>query len=74
MEALTFGYHLDDLPEMHLNHFPVAVFLMVKLMCFTAEGKVVKVGKESIHAIVLGFSSASIMSEDIREELKFNIV
>lgn len=47
---------------------------MVKLMCFTAEGKVVKVGKESIHAIVLGFSSASIMSEDIREELKFNIV
>lgn len=37
------------------------------------EGKVVKVGKESIHVLVLGFSSASIMSGDIREELKFNI-
>lgn len=35
------------------------------------EGKVVKLGKESIHVIVLGFSSASIMLEDIRSEFKY---
>ncbi|KAK8968984.1 hypothetical protein KSP40_PGU016781 [Platanthera guangdongensis] len=37
------------------------------------EGKVVKIGRESIHAIVLGFSSAAIMRGDIREEFKFQI-
>ncbi|KAK8941041.1 hypothetical protein KSP39_PZI009921 [Platanthera zijinensis] len=37
------------------------------------EGKVVKIGRESIHAIVLGFSSAAIMLGDIREEFKFQI-
>ncbi|XP_039137615.1 probable DNA-directed RNA polymerase I subunit RPA43 isoform X3 [Dioscorea cayenensis subsp. rotundata] len=37
------------------------------------EGKVVKLGKECIHVIILGFSSATIMSEDIREEFKFRI-
>lgn len=37
------------------------------------EGKVVKLGKECIHVIILGFSSAMIMSEDIREEFKFRI-
>ncbi|XP_010918524.1 uncharacterized protein [Elaeis guineensis] len=37
------------------------------------EGKVVKLGKESIHVIVLGFSSAAIVLEDIREEFKYKI-
>ncbi|KAJ6794700.1 Uncharacterized protein M6B38_230240 [Iris pallida] len=37
------------------------------------EGKVVKLGKESINVVVLGFSSVAIMLEDIREELKYSI-
>ncbi|PKA52652.1 hypothetical protein AXF42_Ash001633 [Apostasia shenzhenica] len=37
------------------------------------EGKVVKLGRESIHAIVLGFASAAIMLEDIREEFNYRI-
>ncbi|CAD6267662.1 unnamed protein product [Miscanthus lutarioriparius] len=35
------------------------------------EGKVEMLGKESIHAIVLGVFSVAIMSEDIREKFKF---
>ncbi|KAK3231770.1 hypothetical protein Dsin_003651 [Dipteronia sinensis] len=35
------------------------------------EGKVVKLTQESIHVIVLGFSSATIIDEDIREEFKY---
>ncbi|KAL5700087.1 hypothetical protein ACHQM5_025605 [Ranunculus cassubicifolius] len=35
------------------------------------EGKVVKVTKESIHVIVLGFSSACITEEDVREEFRY---
>uniref|UniRef100_A0A0D9WMC6 DNA-directed RNA polymerase subunit n=1 Tax=Leersia perrieri TaxID=77586 RepID=A0A0D9WMC6_9ORYZ len=35
------------------------------------EGKVEMLGKESIHAIVLGVFSAAIMSDDIREKFKF---
>ncbi|XP_078179086.1 DNA-directed RNA polymerase [Carex rostrata] len=34
------------------------------------EGKVVKVGRDSIHAVVLGFASAAILIEDIRDEFK----
>lgn len=37
------------------------------------EGKVVKLGKESIHVVVLGFCSAAIVSEDIRDEFKYKI-
>ncbi|XP_068646477.1 uncharacterized protein [Aristolochia californica] len=37
------------------------------------EGKVVKLGRESIHVIVLGFSSAVITSEDVREEFRYKI-
>ncbi|KAF8410474.1 hypothetical protein HHK36_003003 [Tetracentron sinense] len=36
--------------------------------------KVVKLTKESIHVIVLGFSSATITEEDIREEFTYNIL
>ncbi|OAY50610.1 probable DNA-directed RNA polymerase I subunit RPA43 isoform X2 [Manihot esculenta] len=35
------------------------------------EGKVVKLMRESIHVIVLGFSSAVIVDEDIRDEFKY---
>ncbi|XP_066359231.1 uncharacterized protein [Miscanthus floridulus] len=35
------------------------------------EGKVEMLGKESIHAIVLGVFSVAFMSEDIREKFKF---
>ncbi|KAF8411997.1 hypothetical protein HHK36_004556 [Tetracentron sinense] len=37
------------------------------------EGKVVKLTKESIHVIVLGFSSATITEEDIREEFTYKL-
>lgn len=37
----------------------------------TSEGKVEMLGKESIHAIVLGVFSTAIMSDDIREKFKF---
>lgn len=38
------------------------------------EGKVVKLTQESIHVIVLGFSSAIIVDEDIRDEFEHKIV
>ncbi|KAK4345256.1 hypothetical protein RND71_035432 [Anisodus tanguticus] len=37
------------------------------------EGEVVKVGQQSIHIIVLSFSSAVIAEEDIREDFKYKI-
>ncbi|XXG66111.1 hypothetical protein AAC387_Pa05g3655 [Persea americana] len=55
----------------------LGVKLKAKLLLFSPkpdmllEGKVVKLGKESIHVIVLGFSSAAITFEDIREEFKY---
>lgn len=39
-----------------------------------SEGKVVKLTQESIHVIVLGFSSAIIIDEDIRDEFYYKIV
>ncbi|KAG9143795.1 hypothetical protein Leryth_011462 [Lithospermum erythrorhizon] len=36
-----------------------------------SEGVVVKVSQQSIHLIVLGFSSAVIMEEDMRDEFKY---
>ncbi|CAL1366040.1 unnamed protein product [Linum trigynum] len=56
----------------------IAVRLEAKLLVFSPkpgmllEGKVVKVTEEStIHVIVLGFSSAVITDEDIRNEFKY---
>lgn len=49
------------------------IALMFKCL-LTTEGKVEMLGKESIHAIVLGVFSAAIMSEDIREKFKFKKV
>ncbi|MFS7977420.1 hypothetical protein Hanom_Chr10g00903761 [Helianthus anomalus] len=37
------------------------------------EGKVVKLGAQSIHVVVLGFSSATIIDEDIREEFDYKV-
>lgn len=37
------------------------------------EGKVAKLGEHSIHIIVLGFSSATIIEEDIREEFNYKV-
>ncbi|KAK9270915.1 hypothetical protein L1049_026502 [Liquidambar formosana] len=54
-----------------------AVKLKAKLLLFSPkpdmllEGKVVKLSQESIHVIVLGFSSAIITEEDIREEFRY---
>jgi hypothetical protein len=39
----------------------------------TSEGKVEMLGKESIHAIVLGVFSVAIMSEDIHQKFKFRV-
>ncbi|KAK2971472.1 hypothetical protein RJ640_020878 [Escallonia rubra] len=57
------------LPAIH-PHFGVR--LKAKLLLFhpkpdmLLEGKVVKLGQQSIHIIVLGFSSATIIQEDIQ--------
>lgn len=40
----------------------------------TSEGKLVKLRQESIHIIVLGFASAVITDEDIRDEFKHRTV
>ncbi|KAF5956012.1 hypothetical protein HYC85_008868 [Camellia sinensis] len=37
------------------------------------KGMVVKLGQQSIHVIVLGFSSATITEEDIRDEFKYKV-
>ncbi|XP_048130796.1 DNA-directed RNA polymerase I subunit rpa43-like isoform X3 [Rhodamnia argentea] len=53
------------------------VRLKAKLLLFSPkpnmslEGRVVKLTPESIHVIVLGFASAVIIDEDIREEFEF---
>ncbi|XP_010271411.1 PREDICTED: probable DNA-directed RNA polymerase I subunit RPA43 [Nelumbo nucifera] len=55
------------------------VKLKAKMLLFSPkpdmllEGKVVKLGKEALHVIVLGFSSACIAEEDIREEFHYRI-
>lgn len=60
-------------------HPYLGVKLQAKLLLFhpkpdmLLEGKVVKLGQQSIHIIVLGFSSAIITEEDIREEFKYKI-
>ncbi|XP_022859497.1 uncharacterized protein LOC111380230 [Olea europaea var. sylvestris] len=37
------------------------------------EGEVVKIGRQSIHAVILGFPSAVIADEDIRDEFKCKV-
>ncbi|KAJ3688465.1 hypothetical protein LUZ61_017629 [Rhynchospora tenuis] len=53
------------------------VKIKAKLLLFSPkpdmilEGKVVKIGADSIHAVVLGFASAAILKDDIRDEFKY---
>lgn len=54
------SYQLSKFESNHLPYF--------------SEGKVVKVGRDSIHAVVLGFASAAILIEDIRDEFKIKKV
>uniref|UniRef100_A0A5B6YFX0 DNA-directed RNA polymerase subunit n=1 Tax=Davidia involucrata TaxID=16924 RepID=A0A5B6YFX0_DAVIN len=60
-------------------HPYLGVRLKAKLLLFypkpdmLLEGKVVKLGQQSIHVIVLGFSSAIITEEDIREEFIYKV-
>jgi hypothetical protein len=49
------------------------IALMFKCLLIS-EGKVEMLGKESIHAIVLGLFSVAIMSEDIHEKFRFKRV
>ncbi|XP_047978632.1 uncharacterized protein LOC125220512, partial [Salvia hispanica] len=56
------------------------VQLKAKLLLFNPkpdmvlEGEVVKLTPNSIHAVVLGFSSAVIADDDIRDEFKHKVV
>lgn len=53
----------------------IFVLLILLILNFLwTEGKVVKLAQESIHVIVLGFSSAVIIEEEIRGEFKYKIV
>ncbi|KAK3040711.1 hypothetical protein RJ639_028001 [Escallonia herrerae] len=64
------------LPTIH-PYFGVR--LKAKLLLFNPkpdmllEGKVVKLGQQSIHIIVLGFSSATVILEDMREEFRYRV-
>ncbi|XP_048132365.1 uncharacterized protein LOC115754685 isoform X2 [Rhodamnia argentea] len=58
-------------------HPYIGVRLKAKLLLFSPkpnmliEGNVVKLTPESIHVIVLGFASAVIIDEDVREEFEY---
>ncbi|RXH87874.1 hypothetical protein DVH24_034774 [Malus domestica] len=77
--VLAYEFNILDkdakiLPGVH-PYFTVR--LKAKLLLYSpkpdmlVEGKVVKVTQESIHVIILGFSSAVITDRDIREEFQY---
>ncbi|TQE12302.1 hypothetical protein C1H46_001955 [Malus baccata] len=77
--VLAYEFNILDkeakiLPGVH-PYFTVR--LKAKLLLYSpkpdmlVEGKVVKVKQESIHVIILGFSSAIITDKDIREEFRY---
>ncbi|XP_062109270.1 uncharacterized protein LOC133819908 [Humulus lupulus] len=76
---LAYEFNILDKNARILNgiHPYIAVKLKAKLLLFSPkpnmllEGKVVKVTQGSIHVIVLGFSSAVITDEDIRDEFVY---
>ncbi|KAF3446757.1 hypothetical protein FNV43_RR11937 [Rhamnella rubrinervis] len=78
---LAYDFNILDKNAKILNgiHPYFGVRLKAKLLLFSPqpdmllEGKVVKLSRESIHVIVLGFSSASITDEDIRGEFIYKI-
>lgn len=63
----------NTLIDTHAILFVTITFLS-SLLLLLSEGKVVKITQESIHVIVLGFASAVITSEDIREEFRYKTV
>lgn len=63
----------NTLIDTHVILFVTVTFLS-SLLLLLSEGKVVKITRESIHVIVLGFASAVITSEDIREEFRYKTV
>ncbi|XP_008235880.1 PREDICTED: uncharacterized protein LOC103334679 isoform X2 [Prunus mume] len=76
--VLAYEFNIDKVPEILPSMHPyLYVRLKAKLLLFSPqpdmllEGKVVKVRQESIHVIILGFSSAIITDKDIREEFQY---
>ncbi|KAF4357094.1 uncharacterized protein LOC115722449 [Cannabis sativa] len=78
---LAYEFNILDKNARILNgmHPYIAVKLKAKLLLFSPkpnmllEGKVVKITQGSIHVVVLGFSSAVITDEDIRDEFVHKI-
>ncbi|VVA30602.1 PREDICTED: DNA-directed RNA [Prunus dulcis] len=76
--VLAYEFNIDKVPDILPSMHPyLYVRLKAKLLLFSPkpdmllEGKVVKVRQESIHVIILGFSSAIITDKDIREEFQY---
>ncbi|XP_021722548.1 uncharacterized protein LOC110690030 isoform X2 [Chenopodium quinoa] len=83
-DGVLLAHEIADVPSRHgkilSGLFPyVGVRLTANLLLFAPkpdtylEGKVVKVGQESIHVVVLGFSAAIITVDDIRDEFRYKI-
>ncbi|XP_016167108.1 DNA-directed RNA polymerase I subunit rpa43 [Arachis ipaensis] len=84
LDGVVLAYDIDSLDNKKakilsgvIPYFGVP--LSVDLLLFSPkpdmllEGKVVKLSQESIHVVVLGFSSAIITEKDIREEFVYKI-
>ncbi|KAK1322096.1 hypothetical protein QJS10_CPA03g02159 [Acorus calamus] len=83
-DGMVLAYSIEDINKMAkilsgLQPY-YGVNLKAKLLMFSPkpdmllEGKIVRLERESIHVVVLGFCSASIMSENIREEFKYKSI
>ncbi|OWM64254.1 hypothetical protein CDL15_Pgr018826 [Punica granatum] len=80
-DAVVLAYDVEIVDKIAKNlpglHPYFGVRLNAKLLLFSPkpnmllEGKVVKLTQESIHIIVLGFASAVIIGEDIREDFRY---
>lgn len=62
----AFGLNLNNIKIVFIS-----IFFPPKCL---SEGKVVRLTQASIHVIVLGFSSAIITDQDIREEFNYTTV
>ncbi|KAL8128960.1 hypothetical protein V2J09_018115 [Rumex salicifolius] len=83
-DGIMLAYEVIDIESKRAKILPglfpyLCVNLRANLLLFNPkpnmylEGKVVKVTRESIHLIVLGFAAAVITEEDIRDEFKFKV-
>lgn len=84
-EGVLLAYEVVDVPsrlaKILSGLYPyLAVRLKANLLLFAPkpemflEGKVVKLARESIHVVVLGFVAAIVTEDDIRDEFRFKIV